>query len=83
MNCYFAISFVSCTAFIKLFYRITFLLGVISTVVQDSPNKVFIGGLPNFLNEDQVSTSDLSVNIFSFYKFCSFIMEYTIVRYTF
>uniref|UniRef100_A0A2L2Y0W2 Splicing factor U2AF subunit n=1 Tax=Parasteatoda tepidariorum TaxID=114398 RepID=A0A2L2Y0W2_PARTP len=27
--------------------------GVISTVVQDSPNKVFIGGLPNFLNEDQ------------------------------
>ncbi|GBL80598.1 Splicing factor U2AF subunit, partial [Araneus ventricosus] len=27
--------------------------GVFSTVVQDSPNKVFIGGLPNFLNEDQ------------------------------
>jgi len=30
------------------------LLGVVSTVVQDSPNKIFIGGLPNYLNEDQV-----------------------------
>ncbi|XP_064456615.1 splicing factor U2AF 50 kDa subunit-like isoform X1 [Ornithodoros turicata] len=29
-------------------------LGVISTVVQDSPHKIFIGGLPNYLNEDQV-----------------------------
>lgn len=28
--------------------------GVVSTVVQDSPHKVFIGGLPNYLNEDQV-----------------------------
>ncbi|XP_060586088.1 splicing factor U2AF 50 kDa subunit-like [Ruditapes philippinarum] len=28
--------------------------GVVSTVVQDSPNKIFIGGLPNYLNEDQV-----------------------------
>jgi len=28
--------------------------GVISTVVADSPNKIFIGGLPNYLNEDQV-----------------------------
>ncbi|XP_064456616.1 splicing factor U2AF 50 kDa subunit-like isoform X2 [Ornithodoros turicata] len=28
--------------------------GVISTVVQDSPHKIFIGGLPNYLNEDQV-----------------------------
>ncbi|GIY49472.1 splicing factor U2AF 50 kDa subunit [Caerostris extrusa] len=34
--------------------------GVISTVVQDSPNKVFIGGLPNFLNEDQVKDFLLS-----------------------
>jgi hypothetical protein len=29
-------------------------LGVISTVVPDSPHKIFIGGLPNYLNEDQV-----------------------------
>lgn len=28
--------------------------GVVSTVVQDSANKIFIGGLPNYLNEDQV-----------------------------
>lgn len=28
--------------------------GVVSTVVADSPNKIFIGGLPNYLSEDQV-----------------------------
>ncbi|XP_068671737.1 splicing factor U2AF 50 kDa subunit-like isoform X1 [Montipora capricornis] len=28
--------------------------GVVSTVVPDSPHKIFIGGLPNYLNEDQV-----------------------------
>lgn len=28
--------------------------GVVSTVVQDSPHKIFVGGLPNYLNEDQV-----------------------------
>ena len=28
--------------------------GVVSTVVPDSPHKVFIGGLPNYLTEDQV-----------------------------
>ncbi|XP_039252899.1 splicing factor U2AF 50 kDa subunit-like isoform X2 [Styela clava] len=28
--------------------------GVVSTVVQDSLHKVFVGGLPNYLNEDQV-----------------------------
>ena len=32
----------------------SFLIGVVSTVVQDSPHKIFIGGLPNYLNEDQV-----------------------------
>lgn len=32
-------------------------LGVISTVVPDSPHKIFIGGLPNYLNEDQVCDS--------------------------
>ncbi|KAB7495671.1 Splicing factor U2AF subunit [Armadillidium nasatum] len=30
------------------------LSGVVSTVVPDSPHKIFIGGLPNYLNEDQV-----------------------------
>lgn len=30
-------------------------LGVISTIVPDSPHKIFIGGLPNYLNEDQVN----------------------------
>lgn len=34
---------------------ITVPAGVISTVVPDSPHKIFIGGLPNYLNEDQVS----------------------------
>lgn len=33
---------------------IYFIIGVVSTVVQDSPHKIFIGGLPNYLNEDQV-----------------------------
>ena len=28
--------------------------GVVSTVVPDSAHKIFIGGLPNYLNEDQV-----------------------------
>lgn len=28
--------------------------GVVSTVVADSQHKIFIGGLPNYLNEDQV-----------------------------
>jgi len=31
-----------------------FLPGVVSTVVPDSAQKLFIGGLPNYLNEDQV-----------------------------
>lgn len=35
-------------------------LGVISTVVPDSPHKIFIGGLPNYLNEDQVCPSSLT-----------------------
>ncbi|GAA57078.1 hypothetical protein CRM22_006892 [Opisthorchis felineus] len=34
--------------------------GVVSTVVQDSPHKVFVGGLPNYLNEDQVKELLLS-----------------------
>lgn len=38
------------------FYHVFILsTGVVSTVVQDSPHKIFIGGLPNYLNEDQVS----------------------------
>lgn len=31
------------------------LTGVVSTVVPDSAHKLFIGGLPNYLNDDQVS----------------------------
>lgn len=31
-----------------------FCAGVVSTVVPDSPHKLFIGGLPNYLNDDQV-----------------------------
>ena len=31
--------------------------GVVSTVVPDSPHKIFIGGLPNYLSEDQVKSS--------------------------
>ena len=33
--------------------------GVVSTVVPDSPHKIFIGGLPNYLNEDQVRVVQL------------------------
>jgi len=29
-------------------------VGVVSTVVPDSPNKIFVGGLPTYLTEDQV-----------------------------
>lgn len=35
--------------------------GVISTVVPDSPHKIFIGGLPAYLNEDQVTMNLLLV----------------------
>ena len=35
--------------------NVPIIAGVVSTVVPDSPNKIFIGGLPNYLNEDQVS----------------------------
>lgn len=31
--------------------------GVVSTVVGDSPFKIFIGGLPNYLTDDQVTFS--------------------------
>lgn len=29
----------------------------VSTIVPDSPHKIFIGGLPNYLNEDQVRST--------------------------
>lgn len=35
--------------------------GVISTVVPDSPHKIFIGGLPNYLNEDQLGLTSRSL----------------------
>jgi len=31
--------------------------GLVSTVVADSPFKIFIGGLPNYLTDDQVRFS--------------------------
>lgn len=34
---------------------------MISTVVPDSPHKIFIGGLPNYLNEDQVNIKKKTV----------------------
>ncbi|XP_063223612.1 splicing factor U2AF 50 kDa subunit isoform X8 [Bacillus rossius redtenbacheri] len=40
--------------------------GVISTVVPDSPHKIFIGGLPNYLNEDQFFTSQVKELLMSF-----------------
>lgn len=51
--------------------------GVISTVVPDSPHKIFIGGLPNYLNEDQVSDSQslgskLCKEMFTFYLFACY-----------
>lgn len=48
--------------------------GVISTVVPDSPHKIFIGGLPNYLNEDQVSCATFTlINLFwkSFSRICN------------
>jgi hypothetical protein len=35
--------------------------GVVSTVVGDSPFKIFIGGLPNYLTDDQVNKFNLTV----------------------
>lgn len=31
--------------------------GMISTVVSDSPNKLFVAGLPNYLNDEQVKVN--------------------------
>ena len=36
--------------------------GVVSTVVPDSLQKVFVGGLPNYLNEEQVDKHTLEEN---------------------
>ena len=35
-------------------------LGVISTVVKDTPHKIFVGGLPQYLTDDQVKELLLS-----------------------
>ena len=51
--------------------------GVISTVVPDSPHKIFIGGLPNYLNEDQVSCIAsvlVSICVNDFFLFYSLIL---------
>lgn len=38
-----------------MFLTVSLPAGVVSTVVPDSAHKLFIGGLPNYLNDDQVS----------------------------
>ena len=43
--------------------------GVVSTVVPDSLQKVFVGGLPNYLNEEQVGIST-EINILEKFKPC-------------
>lgn len=61
--------------------------GVVSTVVADTINKVFIGGLPNYLNEDQVRelltmfgelrsfnlVKDSAAGLSKGYAFCEFV----------
>jgi len=61
--------------------------GVVSTVVADTVNKVFIGGLPNYLNEDQVRelltmfgelrafnlVKDSAAGLSKGYAFCEFV----------
>lgn len=61
--------------------------GVVSTVVQDSPHKIFIGGLPNYLNEDQIKellssfgalkafnlVKDSATSLSKGYAFCEYI----------
>ena len=34
---------------------------MISTVVSDSPNKLFVAGLPNYLNDEQVKVNFMYV----------------------
>ena len=38
---------------------------MISTVVSDSPNKLFVAGLPNYLNDEQVKVNFVNVNFHS------------------
>lgn len=47
-----------------LFYSpaVLWFSGVVSTVVPDSPHKLFIGGLPNYLNDDQVFNRRLAAH---------------------
>ncbi|XP_077979403.1 splicing factor U2AF 50 kDa subunit-like isoform X3 [Glandiceps talaboti] len=61
--------------------------GVVSTVVPDSAHKIFIGGLPNYLNEDQVKelltsfgelkafnlVKDSATSLSKGYAFCEYI----------
>jgi len=65
----------------------THIPGVVSTVVADTVNKVFIGGLPNYLNEDQVRelltmfgelrsfnlVKDSAAGLSKGYAFCEFV----------
>merc|ERR1719431_636498 len=67
--------------------NVPIIAGVVSTVVPDSPNKIFIGGLPNYLNEDQVKellmsfgqlrafnlVKDSSTGLSKGYAFCEYV----------
>ena len=44
--------------------------GVVSTVVPDSLQKVFVGGLPNYLNEEQVGGAEVFLDVEK-YEQCS------------
>jgi splicing factor U2AF 65 kDa subunit len=61
-------------------------LGIVSTTVQDSPNKIFVGGIPYHLNDDQVKellqafgplksfhlVKELNTNMSKGYGFCEY-----------
>lgn len=62
-------------------------LGIVSTTVQDSPNKIFVGGIPYHLNDDQVKellqafgplksfhlVKELNTNMSKGYGFCEYL----------
>ncbi|KPP75501.1 U2 small nuclear RNA auxiliary factor 2b-like [Scleropages formosus] len=49
--------------------------GVVSTVVPDSAHKLFIGGLPNYLNDDQAFNlvKDSATGLSKGYAFCEYV----------
>ena len=55
---------------------IVLLPGVVSTVVQDSAHKIFIGGLPSYLNEDQVNMEPESYQNTNVIESCDLILAF-------